>query len=204
MSPVLQADFWENRYQDGSDRWDLGQPAPPFVSLLSAETAPPTGSLVALGMGRGHDALLFAQHGFDVTGVDFAPSAIAHARQQATAQGLSFQAFQRDIFDLVPDYAGTFDYVLEHTCFCAIAPSQRQPYIHLVHQLLKPTGTFIGLFWAHSREGGPPYGTTPAKLHDLFSPRFDTASLTPVKNSVPNRADEELLALFHPLSVSSS
>ncbi len=204
MSSVLQADFWENRYQDGSDRWDLGQPAPPFVSLLSAETAPPVGSLVALGMGRGHDALLFAKHGFDVTGVDFAPSAIAHAQQHATAEGLSFQALQRDIFDLVPEYAGTFDYVLEHTCLCAIAPSQRQPYVRLVHQLLKPKGTFIGLFWAHLREGGPPYGTTPAELRDLFSPWFNTASLTPVKNSVPNRADEELLALFHPLSVSSS
>jgi methyl halide transferase len=35
--------------------------------------------MAVLGCGRGYDALLFASHGFEVVGFDFAPMAIAQA-----------------------------------------------------------------------------------------------------------------------------
>ncbi|MGG6292787.1 methyltransferase domain-containing protein [Leptolyngbya sp. AN02str] len=196
---IESPEFWENRYQEGTARWDLGQPAPPFVSLLASANGPKPGSLIALGMGRGHDALLFAEYGFAVTGVDFAPSAIAGAQQLAQVKGVPLATLQCNMFDLATEYAGKFDYVLEHTCFCAIAPTQRSAYVELVHALLKPSGEFIGLFWAHSREGGLPYGTTKAEICDLFSPYFDLTSLELVANSIPNRANEEYLARFRKL-----
>ena len=34
------------------------------------------GKLCIIGCGRGYDAIMFAQKGFDVTAIDFAPSAI--------------------------------------------------------------------------------------------------------------------------------
>lgn len=192
----LSATFWEARYQSDTARWDLGQPAPPFVSLLASPAAPPPGRMIVLGMGRGHDALLFAQHGFEVTGVDFAPSAIAAAQASATARGLSLTTLQQDIFDLGEPLAGQFDYVLEHTCFCAIALEQRPAYVRLVHQLLKPTGELIALFWAHSMPGGPPFGTTPEEIRSLFTPYFVVDHLDPVTNSVASRANQEYLARF--------
>jgi methyl halide transferase len=193
---IESPEFWENRYQEGTARWDLGHPAPPFVSLLASANAPRPGSLIALGMGRGHDALLFVERGFAVTGVDFAPSAIAGAQQLAQTKGVSLTALQRDMFELANELAGQFDYVLEHTCFCAIAPTQRSAYAQLAHALLKPGGEFIALFWAHSREGGPPYGTSEAEIRRLFSPYFELTSLEPVTNSIPSRANEEYLARF--------
>lgn len=196
LHPELNTEFWEGRYQDGTARWDLGQPAPPFVSLLNDAAAPPPGRMVVLGSGAGHDALLFAKKGFEIVGVDFAPSAIAYAQQAAQARHLSAQFIQRDIFDLETDYAGQFDYVLEHTCFCAIAPHQRPAYVDLAHTLLHPGGEFIGLFWAHSRSGGPPFGTTPDDIRQLFSKRFQTINLTHVTNSIESRAPDEYLGRF--------
>lgn len=120
--PELTEQFWEQRYQEGTTRWDLGQPAPPFLSLLASESAPSVGRMAVLGAGRGHDALLFAEQRFDVTGVDFAPSAIAAAKQLAESRHLTAQFLLRDIFKLATEFTQTFDYVLEHTCYCAIAP----------------------------------------------------------------------------------
>jgi methylase of polypeptide subunit release factors len=84
-SPLSPA-AWEQRYQDGTTRWDLGHPAPAFQALLESADAPNPGSALVLGAGRGHDAIFFAQQGFDVTAVDFAPSAIQALREQAQAK----------------------------------------------------------------------------------------------------------------------
>jgi methyl halide transferase len=189
---ALSAAAWEQRYQEGTTRWDLGQPAPAFKSLL-AENAPQAGSAIVLGAGRGHDALFFAQQGFAVTAVDFAPSAIQSLAAQAQAQNLPIQLLQRDIFELVPEFAGQFDYVIEHTCFCAIELALRPTYAQLAADLLAPGGELLAVFFTHQRPGGPPFGTTPAEVRQLFAPCFEVISLEPVTNSIPSRRGEEHL-----------
>ena len=195
----LTPEFWEQRYQEGRTGWDLGQGAPPFVHLLNSATAPKPGRMAVLGAGRGHDALLFAKYGFEVIGFDVAPSAIAVATESAQAQAASAQFLQRDIFSLAQEFAGEFDYVLEHTCFCAIAPDLRPAYVKLVRKLLRPQGEFIALFWAHDMPGGPPFGSTPEELQQLFAADFDIISFTPAVNSVESRSNE-YLARFQPKS----
>jgi cyclopropane fatty-acyl-phospholipid synthase-like methyltransferase len=103
---------------------------------------------------------------------------------------------QRDVFDLPKEFPAYFDYVVEHTCFYAILPEQRSDYVQVVRSILKPQGELIALFWAHQRQGGPPFGTTPDELRNLFSPHFNTQRLSPVGNSVESRQDEEYFARF--------
>ncbi|WP_017300981.1 methyltransferase domain-containing protein [Nodosilinea nodulosa] len=189
-SPLSPA-AWEQRYQEGTPRWDLGHPAPAFQALLASADAPRTGSALVLGAGRGHDAILFAQQGFNVTAVDFAPSAIQALGAQAQAKDLSLQLLERDIFDLVPEFSGQFDYAIEHTCFCAIDPALRPAYVELVANLLAPNGDLLAVFFTHRRQGGPPFGTTPTEVRQLFEPHFEVVSLEPVANSVPSRSGEE-------------
>jgi SAM-dependent methyltransferase len=195
----LSPDFWETRYQEDTARWDIGQPALAFVDWVT-EQQPTPGRMIVLGAGRGHDALWFAAHGFEVVGVDFAPSAVEQARALAQDRQLTAQFEQHNIFELPSHWQHSFDYVLEHTCFCAIAPDQRPAYVQVVQQLLNPTGQFIGLFWAHDRPGGPPFGSRVAEIQSLFSPYFNTSNLQPVPRSVPQRQGEEYLAQFpiHP------
>jgi methyl halide transferase len=89
-----------------------------------------------------------------------------------------------------------FDYVLEHTCFCAIDPSRRSQYIQLVRQLLKPGGQLIGLFFTHSRPDGPPFGVTPTAILADFEPDFDRVMFQPAMDSIDRRQGEEHLAIW--------
>lgn len=57
MVSITNPEYWENHYQEGTTRWDLGQAAPPFVSLLNSAYAPPPGKVAVLGCGRGYSTL---------------------------------------------------------------------------------------------------------------------------------------------------
>ncbi len=194
----LEARFWEERYQNNTIGWDIGEPAPPFVDYLNEPEAPTSGRLLVPGSGRGHDALFFAEHGFEVLGVDFAPSPVQISRERAAQQGLEVRANfeQRDFFTLPTDYRATFDYAAEHTCFCAIDPALRPDYVRVMHELLKPGGVLIAVFFAHKREGGPPFRTSEAEVQQLFSPFFTIERLHPAKRSHRQRANEELFGLL--------
>jgi ubiquinone/menaquinone biosynthesis C-methylase UbiE len=196
MLSIANPEYWENRYQEGTTRWDLGRAAPPLQSFLNSTQAPPAGKIAVLGCGRGYDAMLFAEHGFEVIGFDFAKSAIADATVLAQTCGSSAKFMQRDIFELPAEFSDEFDYVLEHTCFCAIDPSQRSAYVKLVRDILRSQGEIIGLFWAHTRPGGPPFGTTTEEIQQLFAPDFNILSLELVTNSIPERQGDEYLGRF--------
>jgi len=197
MVPIVNSEYWENHYQQGTTRWDLGKAAPPLVSLLdSPDSALKAGRVAVLGSGRGYDAMLFADHGFDVIGFDFAPLAIAEATTLAQATRNSAQFLQRDIFNLAGEFHDYFNYVIEHTCFCAIDPDKRPDYVKIVHAILPPQGELIGVFFTHTRPGGPPFGVTPTQIKQYFEPEFEIISLIPVTNSVAERQGEEHLGRF--------
>ncbi|MGH2349519.1 MAG: methyltransferase domain-containing protein [bacterium] len=196
MSDVNRADFWEGAYQEGRDGWDLGGPTPVFQRLLRSGEFPP-GRVIVLGAGRGYDAREFARHGFTVTAVDFAADAAREMRAR-TDPHAPLEVLQGDIFELPRALEGTFDYVLEYTCFCAIDPRRRGEYADLVARLLKPGGHFIDLaFPIGSHAGGPPFAVSVEEMLDLFRAReFVLVRRESPDDSVAARlGHEELLIL---------
>lgn len=196
MNDTARSQFWDDRYQKQDIPWDLNQPAPAFVSFLDSPQSPQPGDTAVLGCGTGNDALLFAQRGFTVTGFDFAPGAIAVAADRVREMNVKAKFLQRDIFTLGAEFPEKFDYLVEHTCFCAILPEQRDRYVEIARSLLKPQGLFLGIFFTHSRPGGPPFGTTPEEIDRYFQPAFQILSLVPVENSIPRRLGEEHFGVF--------
>jgi SAM-dependent methyltransferase len=176
---VSTTEFWESRYREGRTRWDLGGPTPVFARLLDSAGAPPPGKIAVVGCGNGHDVLLFARHGFDAWGFDFAPSAIRNAAAAAERAGLADRAHfeQMDVFDLPARYPETFDYILERACFCAIDPQDRDRYVQMARDILKPGGKIIGHFFIGPHEGGPPFDATPEEIERRFSPLFEVERL---------------------------
>lgn len=188
--------FWQSRYKENHTPWDLGTVAPPLVTLYQEQLSHfNLGKMLVVGCGHGHDAAFFGQMGVDVTGIDFVSEAIEAATKD---YGQWARFLQADLFDLPPSFLGQFDTVLEHTCFCAIPPQRREDYVQAVSTLLKPKGTFIGLFWAFVDEDGPPYPSTPEEIERLFSPYFTIESLILPKDSVAERRNQELLGVFTP------
>ena len=114
---------WDANYEHNTAGWDLGGPTPVFKRLLLSQQLPP-GRMIVLGAGRGHDAREFARHGFQVTAVDFSSEAIREMQRLASPEA-PVEILQDDIFALPDRLDHSFDYVLEYTCFCAIAPKRR-------------------------------------------------------------------------------
>jgi methyl halide transferase len=131
-----------------------------------------------------------------VVGFDFTVAAITDATALAKSEGVNAKFLQRDVFDLSGEFAGEFDYVVEHTCFCAVERSRRPNYVQVVKSILKPQGQLIALFFTHNRPDGPPFGTNPAEIRGYFQPDFEFLSLEPVLNSVASRQGEEHLGLL--------
>lgn len=196
MTLIDNPEYWETRYQEENTPWDLGQAAPPFISMLYSKEPPIPGRAAVLGCGRGYDALIFAAHGFETIGFDFSTSAIEDAQLLADTVGSPAKFIQRDIFELPGEFENYFDYVIEHTCFCAIDPQKRFDYVDVANSILKPEGEMIAVFFTHNRPGGPPYGLDPTEIKQYMHRGFETISLYPVINSVPKRIDEEYIGRF--------
>ena len=71
---------WEKRYLEGRTAWDRGEPSPALALGLAEMPAPPARVLIP-ACGRGYEIPELARRGYDVTGVDFSPSAVADLKR---------------------------------------------------------------------------------------------------------------------------
>lgn len=208
-SPVPDTgSWWDQRYLDGTDRWELGAPAPPLARFLKeqAQAPQPPGRVLVPGCGRGHEAALLASLGFEVVGLDFSAEAVREARRLHGEQAGRLTWVQADLLDAEALDAAVLgsascDGVLEHTCYCAIDPALRQAYRSTVARLLQPEGWLLGLFWCHRRPGGPPYGSDADQLvADFTAAGFSQELWFPATNSAPGPdnqpRDNEWLGLW--------
>lgn len=190
----LDRAHWESRYVNGDTPWDRGEPSPGLVDFLAHEKYTP-GRVLVPGCGAGHDCRELARHGFDVTGVDISQPAIDRAQALLAKESSPIQFVHTDCLHPPAEWQGTFDWVFEHTCFCAIDPDLRDDYVRATEFVLHPGGHLLGVFFNIKAESGPPFGTTRDELHDRFGSRFDLVKET-VPRSFANRTGEELLMLW--------
>jgi SAM-dependent methyltransferase len=187
---------WDINYEEKTDGWDLGGPTPIFKRLASSARFTP-GRMLVLGAGRGYDAREFSRHGFQVTAVDFASNAVKEMKRLAEPDA-PVEILQQDIFTFPNEYDGTFDYILEYVCFCAIDPNRRNEYADVVSRLLKPGGLFIDLAYPlDGRTNGPPFGFSAGELLGLFEERgFKLLSREKPEDSISRRKEAEELFVF--------
>jgi methyl halide transferase len=186
---VSEAD-WESRYQSGDMPWEKGEPSPGLVDFLAAHPELPRGTVCIPGCGTGHDVRAWAKAGFDAHGFDIAPSAIQLCEEKTRATGLSAKYQLADFLTDPP--ARRFDWLFEHTLYCAIKPEQRSDYAAAVLRWLKDDGQFVAVHYLIPDEDGPPFGTKRDEVVRRFSPHFDLVGEW-VPRSYPNRAGLELM-----------
>jgi cyclopropane fatty-acyl-phospholipid synthase-like methyltransferase len=181
---------WEGRYQTGDMPWEKGEASPGLVDFLASRAGLSRGSVCIPGCGTGHDVRVWAAAGFTATGLDIAPSAIRLARERTAAAGLSATFLQRDF--LRGDPLRSFDWVFEHTLFCAIDPSERDLYASAAQRWLAPGGNYLAVNYLIPDVDGPPFGVTRDEIIRRFSPGFDLLEEW-VPRSWPNRVGLELM-----------
>jgi len=136
MNQELNQEYWEARYQSADMPWEKGAASPGLVDFLAAHPELPRGTVCVSGCGTGHDVRAFAAAGFETFGFDIAPSGIRLAEEKTKAAGLT-ATFQLADF-LRDEPPQKFDWLFEHTLFCAIQPDERDDYVRAVLRWLKP------------------------------------------------------------------
>ena len=188
--------FWEDLYQTDDDKWDLKDSTPIFKKLANELSL---GDLCIIGCGRGYDAIEFAKKGFKVTAIDFAPYAISSLMEMSKIEDVDLKIIQKNIFDLLPDFLNSFDYVIEQTCFCAIHPSRRKEYEIIVRGILKTGGHLVGLWFPLDKdlaEEGPPYGTSIDEVKSTFGSGWEITKEEFSEYSIKPRKGREKLVVF--------
>jgi SAM-dependent methyltransferase len=188
---------WQAQYEAGETPWDEGAAHPALADFI-AEAGAFQGRILLPGCGRGHDVRGISDTGNEVIGLDIAPGAIAAARQFPKSGGEEYVL--GDLFNLDADLRGSFDWIVEHTCFCAIDPGMRPAYAEAVAGALKPGGHLFAIFYLDPAvDRRPPHGATVAELDRLFSSGFTTVRQWVPASTFEDRRGRELIRVLRRL-----
>jgi cyclopropane fatty-acyl-phospholipid synthase-like methyltransferase len=111
--------------------------------MLRATGAGPTARVLSLGCGIGDTELLLARHVGEVVGVDFSPAAVAQARADAAAAGISNARFVTGAVADAP--TGPYDAVVAVFFLHHLPEEELRALPSLLRGLLRPDGVFWAL-----------------------------------------------------------
>jgi SAM-dependent methyltransferase len=131
-----------------------------------------------VGCGTGDSSVYLAQHGWDVTGVDFVPKALDKARAKARAAGVPVDFIHTDVTHL--SRAGldtTFQLIVDNGCLHGMSDGDRDLYVQEITAAAAPGAR---LLIVAAKPGGPIgfLGLDEAEVERRFTPAWTLLSAT--------------------------
>ncbi len=159
---------FEWRYLRNKTPWDTNITPPEVMAFIREH---PPGRAVDLGCGTGTNAITLALHGWEVTGVDFAPRAIRAARRKARAALVQVDFRVADVTDLGA-LSGPYDYALDIGCLLALKEEDRMKYASGLARLVRPGGWYMLYAWLPREWRGSLWGISPEEVDSLTGGDF--------------------------------
>jgi 2-polyprenyl-3-methyl-5-hydroxy-6-metoxy-1,4-benzoquinol methylase len=142
--------------------WDTGISPPELMDFIANHSP---GRALDLGCGTGTNVITLAQHGWQVTGVDFTRKAIAVGQRKARQAGVQVDLRVGDVAK--PNgIAAPFDLILDIGCFQTLSPESKRDYVRNLIHLLTPGGTYM-LYAFFKTNQSDRFGLTAADLELL-------------------------------------
>lgn len=184
----LDKEFWNNKYLNNEDGWDLGEISPALKAYID-QLKDKSIKILIPGAGRSYEAEYLFNNGFtNVFVVDISPFAVEELKKRVP-QIPENQIICQDFFQ----FNGQFDLIIEQTFFCAINPSLREDYALHCNQLLKKGGKIAGLMFNFPlTEAGPPFGGCVEEYQNIFSKNFVIEIMEQSTKSIDKRDGREL------------
>jgi SAM-dependent methyltransferase len=184
-------------YGLGFTPWD-GHPLSTMLRELveGADTLPP-GSALDVGCGTGDASIYLAQHGWQVTGVDFTPKALDKARAKARAAGVTVNFVHGDVTHL--SQAGIspgFKVIVDNGCFHGMSDGDRDLYVQEISAAAAPGARLLMIAFQPSGGFGP-VGVDQAEIERRFTPAWALLSAADEPRWTPeNRFAARFVARF--------
>ncbi|MGV0850797.1 class I SAM-dependent methyltransferase [Mycolicibacterium phlei] len=134
MDSTPTVSLFDDAYKSGSAPWVIGEPQPAVVEL--ERTGAFGGRVLDVGCGAGEHTILLTRLGYDVLGVDAAPTAVEVARRNAEAAGVDARFAVADAMNLEPGY----DTILDSALFHIFDADDRRRYVRSLHTACRPGG----------------------------------------------------------------
>jgi SAM-dependent methyltransferase len=158
--------------------WDTGITPPEVTSAIDQFKQP--GRALDLGCGTGTTAIYLAQHGWQVTGVDFSPKALELARAKAQRADVKVDLHLGDVSRL--DFLREpFDLILDIGCLHGLDRESRARYAEQLRRLTRPGSKFLLFGFIRPAFFGS-YHLTPEETRALFEPAFALNCVRPAIN----------------------
>jgi len=171
-------EFWDTRYRGRVTPWDAGGVPAQLVKWLASR---PKVRVLVPGCGSGYEVRAFAEHGDEVTAIEFSDAAIEAARRSLGAAAHLVKKADFFSFPTAP-----YDLVYERAFLCALPRRIWAQWAARTAELVRPAGELAGFFFFDANDRGPPFGISQAQLDALLGPCFTLeASLdTPQDDSI--------------------
>ncbi len=117
--------------------WDSGISPPELFDFIANH---PAGRVIDLGCGTGTNVITLAQHGWQVTGIDFAPRAIQIAKHKTQKASVKAVLQVGDATNL-KGIEGPFDLALDMGCFHGV--ENRAAYLTELDRILASGGYWL-------------------------------------------------------------
>lgn len=164
----MKRDAWNRRYAEP----ELAVEARPNRTLVAEVADLPPGRALDLACGTGRNAVWLAEQGWRVTGVDWAESGLARARELAAARDVDAEWVAADLLEYEPD-AEAFDLVI--VFYLQVPAADRRVILRRAAAAVAPGGTFL-LVGHDLRNLGEGVGG-PSKASVLYTPDDVAAEL---------------------------
>ena len=143
--------------------WDTNISPPELLAFIKEH---PPGRALDLGCGTGTNVITLTKAGWQATGIDFVPSAIAQARRKARQAKAACTLRVGDVTHLSSDLREQ-DLTLDIGCFHGLSTSQRAAYLEGVQRTLKPSGHWLVYVHLVAQPEEGRSGITEADVSDL-------------------------------------
>ena len=131
-------------YRLGFVPWDGHPLATSLQQLIEGDGALPPGTALDLGCGTGDNSIYLAEHGWQVTGVDFVAKAVDKARAKAAAKKVDANFARADVTRLSSEGIGSnFGLIVDNGCLHGMSPDDRDAYVREVTAVAAPDARLL-------------------------------------------------------------
>ena len=173
-------------YRIGFTPWDGHPIAASLRTLIEGTGDSPAlapASALDVGCGTGDTSIYLAQHGWQVTGVDFVPKAVDKARAKAAAAAVSVDVRHGDATRLSSEGLGTgFGLIVDQGCLHGMSDDDRDRYVREVTAVAAPDARLLLVEFPPGGSIGVP-GVDRAEIERRFAPDWTLLSTGDQRNA---------------------